>query len=485
MKTILTLIFTTFITVTLLAQNETDALRYSLSSHGGTSRFTSMSGAYGAIGADFSSLSQNPAGIGLYRKSELSFTPLISSTSTESAFGGKSNSDYRTAFSIANAGYVMSFNLNNTEGSALKQLQFGFGINRIASFNSRILVEGYNDENSLMTQYRNDADLAGTDRNNLSDFGAGLAYDVNLLYLDTNNVWQVDMPYGGLSQSKSVETHGGITETVFSTGANISEKLFVGMTLGFPHINYEEESRYTEKDADESSPFLKSFDRTEYLYTRGTGINFKLGFILKPIEFVRIGGAFHTPTAFYNMHDSYGATMTSYFDQPPLSNSNQTRFEESAPDGLYDYEIRTPLKAMGSLAFVIGKYGIVSADYEYIDYTTARLRASDYNFSEENSAIKDYFQSASNIRIGTEWKAGIFALRGGYNMYGSPYKGADKMGARTGYSFGFGIREKAYFVDFSFSHTSTELDYYIYNISPVAKNKVNSNAYSVTLGFRM
>ena len=52
------------------AQNDGDALRYSLIGFGGTARYISMGGAFGAIGADFSTLSTNPAGIGAYMKNE-------------------------------------------------------------------------------------------------------------------------------------------------------------------------------------------------------------------------------------------------------------------------------------------------------------------------------------------------------------------------------------------------------------------------------
>ena len=59
------------------AQNETDALRFSQTFPGGTARTIGMSGAFGAFGGDFSTLSINPAGIGVYRSSEFSITPAM------------------------------------------------------------------------------------------------------------------------------------------------------------------------------------------------------------------------------------------------------------------------------------------------------------------------------------------------------------------------------------------------------------------------
>jgi hypothetical protein len=487
MKKTFVMLISTLISFVLFAQNENDALRYSLINYSGTARFTGMSGAYGAVGADFSSLSQNPAGIGLYRKSEFSITPLLSSNNTQSKYLGNSNTDFRTTLYLANVGYVMSVKLNENNGSHLKQIQFGFGMNRMVMFNNRSIIDGLNNNNSLMLQYRDDADASGIDRSNLDNFGAGLAYDVKLLYADTNNVWQVDLPYGPMQQYKTVETRGGISETVLSAGTNFDDKLFLGMTFGFPHINYQEESTYTESDKDNLSPFLKSFQRTEYVNTKSSGFNFKFGFIYKPVEYIRIGGAFHTPTSYSNTTDTYGASMTADFDLPPLSNSNTTHFDASSPEGTYDYKITTPMRALGSLAVILGQYGLISADYEYVDYTTARLRANDYSFQSENNTIRSNFAAANNFRIGTEWKAGIYAFRGGYSMYGSPYKGESMsgLGSRTGYSFGFGIHEKAYFVDFSYNHTDSKDNYYIYGYAPESKNDYNSNSFSFTLGFRL
>ncbi len=487
MKKTLIFILTIILSVTLFAQNENDALRYSLINYGGTARFTGLSGAYGAIGADFSSLSQNPAGIGLYRKSEFSITPVLSTSNTQSNYFNNQNTDFRTTLYLANIGYVMTIKLNEDNGSHVKQVQFGFGMNRMAMFNNRMIIDGMNNNNTLMLQYRDDADLAGGGRSSLDDFGAGLAYDVNLLYQDSSNIWQVDLPFGPTQQTKTIETRGGTSETVLSAGTNFDDILFLGMTFGFPHINYHEESVYTEKDANNVSPYLKSFERTEYLDTKGSGFNFKFGFIYKPVEFIRIGGAFHTPTSYHNLQDSYGSSMTAYYDQPPLTTSNATKFDATSPDGTYDYSITTPLRAIGSIALIIGQHGLVSADYEYIDYSTARLRASDYSFLNENNTIRTSYAAANNFRIGTEWRAGIYAFRGGYNMYGSPYKGQNMsgLGSRTGYSFGFGIHEQAYFVDFSFNHVDSKDNYYIYGYAPASKNTYKSNTYGFTLGFRL
>ncbi|NCU36173.1 TonB-dependent receptor, partial [Candidatus Falkowbacteria bacterium] len=91
-----------------MAQNEEDVLRYSTPQIIGTARYVGMAGAYGAIGADFSSISTNPAGLGLYKKSEFTITPSINFSNTESAYQGTTMDDGRNRFALGNVGVVLT-----------------------------------------------------------------------------------------------------------------------------------------------------------------------------------------------------------------------------------------------------------------------------------------------------------------------------------------------------------------------------------------
>ena len=479
MKKILSFILTAFVSLSLFAQNENDALRYSLINYGGTARFSGLSGAYGAVGADFTSLSQNPAGIGLYRKSEFTVTPVFANNKTETRYLGEFHPDYRNTGYLGNIGYVYYQNMNGKAGP-LVSMQFGFGINMMTMFSNRMILSGFNNENSLMTTYVDDVNLNFSEAapKDWDEFGAGLAYDANLIFYDSlNQRWAADMEYGGIQQTKSVETRGSTNETVISAGANIADKLFLGITFAFPYIRYEETSKLTEDDTEDLNNYYSSFDRYEYVDTRGSGFNFKAGFIFMPVEFFRIGGAIHTATNYYNMSDTYSATMNSNFDFTEA-------YSEFSPIGYSDYELKTPMRAIGSVAVLLGKYGLISADYEYIDYSAASLRSFDYSYLNENDAIRAEYTSANNFRFGGELKYGIMALRGGYNIYGSPFRNSGSLGERTGYSFGLGVRDKAYFVDFAYNHSKTESNYYMYYSAPPSLNEIKTNAYSLTLGFR-
>lgn len=465
----------------LMAQNEVDALRYSRLNYSGTARSVAMGGAFGALGADFSTLSQNPAGIGLYKSSEVSFTPSLAITKTEATFNGTFRDDYKYTFNIGSLGIVMatSPNQGNTQ-SMWKNVQFGFGVNRLANFNNRILIDGYNTESSYLTPYLSDRGIAPQD---LGAYSSGLAYDADLMFLrnaEDSASWnyQIDLPDGGVNQRKSIESKGSLNEMVFTIGANYGDRLYLGATVGVPYIRYSETSTYTETDTEGNSDYFNSFTRTDNLETSGTGINFKFGLIYRATDFLRIGGAIHTPTFYTGMSDSWDASIKSHFD-------NGSSLTARSPQGYYEYELTTPMRAIASVGFIIGKAGLISADYEYVDYSTARLRAPDYDFNDENEAISTSYQKANNLRFGTEWRYGALSFRGGYNISANPYVyGSDA--TNSTYSLGLGIRDKNFYVDFAWAHSSMNEEYYLYSVNyvPPVDLKMMNDSFLMTIGIK-
>jgi hypothetical protein len=252
--------------------------------------------------------------------------------------------------------------------------------------------------------------------------------------------------------------------------------------MGIPRIRYTEESTYQEKADSVGSNGFKSYQLNQNLSTTGSGLNMKFGMIYKPIDWVRIGAAVHSPT-YYNMHDSWNSSMTSSFTG---INSFKSGTADS-PQGTFDYSLTTPMRAIGSLGFVIKKIGLINADYEYVDYSAARMSSSKYNFLNENTAIRDKYTQANNFRLGTEWRLHPMSVRAGVAYYGTPFKkGTGNDGARISYTAGFGFREENFFIDFAYVFTMTTENYYFYDAtitSPSVNNSKSSSAL-MTMGFK-
>jgi hypothetical protein len=472
----------TALSTSSIAQNAADALRYSRLNYSGTARFVAMGGAFGALGADFTSLSQNPAGIGLYKSSEISITPSLLMDKTEAVFNGSYREDSKYTFNVASVGIVMATNPSvQNPKSMWKNVQFGFGMNRMANFNNRMMIDGDNAVSSFLTPYRDES--SGIAPGDLGSFGAGLAYDADLLFL-RNSIdsatwnYQIDLPNGGVNQRKSFESEGSLNEMAFTFGANYGDKLYLGATVGVPFINYTETSSFTETDEEGNSDYFKSFTKSDYLETSGTGVNFKFGLIYRVTDWFRLGGAVHTPTFYSNMADSWNSSIRSNFD-------NGSSISVRSPEGYYEYELTTPMRVIGSVGFIIGKAGLISADYEFVDYSSAKMRANDYDFYDENEAIRTSYLSANNFRLGTEWRYGSLNFRGGYSLSANPYKYGTEA-VNTSYSLGLGIREKNFFVDLAWVHSQMDNEYYLYSVDYVdpVKTKQMGNLFSMTIGVK-
>jgi hypothetical protein len=477
MKKLNVLIALILLSAVTFGQNAMDALRYSNLTYSGTARFSGMSGAFSAVGADFSVLSTNPAGMGLFKTSDFTVTPSLYFSSTESEYFGNLRSDDSYAFNFNNLGVVLTMTYpNRLEEAGWRNVQFGFGVNRINDFHGRMFFEGFNPNNSMLTQMVADANLYGIPDGSITD----MAYQANLIFEDGGEYFS-DMQEGDVYQRQTSESSGAMNEMVFSVSGNYSDRLYVGVTLGMPIIRYYYDAVYTEEDSEGKNPYFQSMQFTESIETRGTGINGKFGLIFRATDFLRLGAAIHTPTYFGSMQDRWRYSMSSAFDS-----LYDNQYVDS-PYSEYNYEMVTPWRAMGGLAFIFGTNGMLSADYEYVDYSGAKLRPSG-EFYDQNQAISDTYTSQHKLRVGTEWRYGPFSFRGGYAYETSPYKDTEiNDAAVSSFSLGLGYRYQQFAMDLSFVQASSTQKYYPYYVSsnrPVVTNDISNTSIALTLGYK-
>ena len=479
------------IPVLLQAQNEVDALRYSQNFFGGTTRAYSMAGAFGALGGDFSSLSINPAGVGVYRSTEFTISPTLMYDKMEATFLGNRTLDSKYQFYLNNLGMVSTIKTNNENG--FKSITFGIGYNQLNNFHRNTLMHGRQEavagpvsslpppagvpSSSYLDNFVNNAN-----DNNWSDFYEELAWSTDLLPYDTDleEYWNdiAEAGYGQWQRHRITEK-GGIGEYAFSFGANYEDKLYMGATFGIHRLRYSRLIDHFEDDDQDMIGYLNSFSFIEDLETFGTGYTFKIGMIYRPINLIRLGAAFHIPT-FYKIREDFYTEMDATFDADPST-------YERAPLNTFDYWLRTPYRAIGSVAIQIPRLAVISVDYEFVDYTATYMDSRDYAFVDENQTIKNIYKPSSNIRAGAEVHLGAFYLRGGVAFYGSPYisneinsDAYDLLGAG-----GIGFRSENVFFDMGYSIRFNESTYYMYP-EEILGATLNSrkNMFMTTLGFR-
>lgn len=464
----------------VLAQNESDALRFSQTYSGGTARSMGLSGAFGALGGDASSLGINPGGIGVYRASEFTITTGVNYDAVNSGYLGNSYEDYKYKLNLSNLAYVYTYNTKKNTGWV--SASFGIGYNRLADFNRNISIIGRNATGSLLDEFVNNFNngLPNDDHFYYED----LAWATDVILKD-NNTGQFgsDYTYEGYGQTieKNIVTKGGIGEFDFSFGANYGHMVYLGATIGVQRVAYEEVNDHSEFDDKKTLEYLKSFSFREHFNAYGTGINFKIGTIIKPIDFLRIGLAVHTPT-FYSINSEFYTSMNSSFDQ-----GTPAEMDTTTTLAVSDFTLNTPFKAIGSLAFVFDKYGLFSLDYEFVDYTKARFRSDESNFNNQNTNIRTFYRTTANIRAGLEGRLGPFSARVGYGYYGSPYKdNPDYLNydySYHSYSAGLGVRGKSVFFDLAYVLNKSNEEHRLF-LNDIATLDIQQSKIMATLGFR-
>ncbi len=471
------------IALSVAAQNETDALRYSQISPTGTARFAALGGAFGALGSDFTTLSFNPAGIAFYRSSEISVTPSVFNSTSTADYLGTRTKDNKPNFNFGSIG-IVNTRIRNKEGNTYGWLNFNFaiGYNRLNSFQNSLSIQGRNFDHSIADAFASQA--YGTNYNDLSNsnsFDANLAWQTYVIDTIPGTTSNYKTPMGNYGQLQKLQstTRGSMGETVIAFGANYSNRLYLGATIGIPNIKYYSQKTYEETDDLDSIPNFTSMKYNQSMKTSGSGFNLKLGAIYRITDWVRVGAAFHTPT-YFRLTDTWTSDMSSRI--------YNTDFSASAPIGNFSYTLTTPLKAIASVGFIVGKAGLISADYEYVNYSTAKLNSSSYNFSTENTNVKDNYHATGNIRIGTEWRYKIFSARAGYAIYGSPYSKTFKLDNST-VSFGAGFRTKGFFMDAAYLMNFSKknrYNLYVLDATNAASAEVNnvSGSFMLTFGFR-
>jgi len=467
--------------LSLDAQNETQALRFSQYTPFGTARYAAQGGAIGALGADLTSMVTNPAGLAFYRSAEFSVTPSFYWVNTSSDFMGSVTEDSEFRFNLASMGMVNAMNTNQKSG--IVGAAFGFGYNTLVNFNKSTYTYGINDNSSLLDDF---AWHANADPDNLNPYYEQLAFDTYLMpYDETAEVYWHDMQLDGYGQqlARSSQESGYIGEYSFAGAFNFSNLLYFGATFGIHAVRYYEDIYHNETDYDNHVLDFDSFRFREFNSTRGWGLTGRFGMILRPMQILRVGASLHLPTYYWLTDEKY-TDMNSFWD----SGSGISDAFEGSPNGIYDYELQTPLRVDANASLILFKLATISFGYEYVDYGSAKLDAYDYNFFDENNQISQDLRAVNNFMAGAEFRFSTFYLRGGLQYYSSPYTATNNNTESWVYSGGFGVRSKLGYFDISYTHSNKTDVYGMYSYEPglneVSLNEINGNNIICTLGFK-
>ena len=480
----------------------------------GTARYVGMGGAMEALGADISTIGTNPAGLGLFRHSNLSVSGglLMQSNGKEFTNGNKTNA------SFDQIGGVYS-----TRTGAKSFLNFGFNYHKSKNFDYIL-----NAANSLNGSSQNKQSfikgLVGSEGNGGFYVDRDPKTNANVGYSDLNkksNAYtfsQIDYLYwntliptnnptkpydydGGKDYTFNRAHNGYIGNYDFSVSGNLNDRVYLGVTFGIKDVHYNAYSEYSEN--------LVSGARASVADNRsitGSGFDVTAGVIVRPIESspFRIGAYVKTPT----WYDLTTSNTTSLIDYRNYGAANNSKYVNNS----YDFKIWTPWKFGFSLGHTIGSSLALGATYEYEDYSRINTRINDGGYidywtgsyydssiadTQMNNHTREVLKAVSTLKLGVEYKPTTnLALRAGYNyvspMYisdGQKDPGLSSLGtsyasatdytnwkATNRFTLGVGYQIDKFNIDLAYQYSSQSGDFYPF--SNVKNININSTTYN-------
>lgn len=388
----------------------------------GTARYVGMGGAMGALGADISVIGNNPAGIGLFRKSNVSATMGLQ---IQDAKPG--NDDGRTVFSFDQMGFVASL-----DGQDGYRLNFAVNYQKKNNFNHSLFA-------SQDLYGLSQADMFAWVGNSTAHINSSNQYAFGSPFYDnlyTAGFFKENGPVGsannyfrnnnrGYTGYYYRDSWGWLNAFDVNISGAIEDRYYLGITLGINHLRYRQSASYEEVGA--SSYVLYQEQNLD-----GSGVNVKLGTIIRPFEesAFRFGVAIETPTWFTLKHNAWAGVS---FIQPSGTYSKPSYMND---DNYLEYNLYTPWKFRVSMASTVENYLAWDVEYEYSMNNWTKMGYPDeYSDPEGSGAIsmtKDRamndlthkaVQGVHNFRAGLELRpADEFAVRVGYNFYSRPFK---------------------------------------------------------------
>lgn len=503
----------------LHAQALGDALRYSETFPLGTARSLGVGNSMSALGADWSAVAANPAGLAAFRRNEFAITTagLISAADAptfqafatpntdEQVFGGASPgaaSDFE--FAIPQVSLVLT---RRPIGSKWTQFNFGLGVSQSNRFEERFGFEGElpGSITDIWLDAANGYALDGQGRrafdepqdggpaqfftNPFSTTDLQNFIDLDLAFLsgvlvpsDDNEVpeeYITDYDFYGRSDvyrpGTPITKRGTVTRTGrnaaidLSFGANYDEKLMVGATLALSRLRYESAFNYQEVDSGDDVEVFDQLDYNQFSTITGTGVQVRVGAIYRFSQAFRAGLAYHSPS-FINVEDSFDANLRYQFTDDEEPRDFGVQRPESA--AVLNYGFRSPSQYKASAAGLIGKRGFVSAELTYLNFGGASFGAPDDAFPEDVAAvdtlnldIEEVLQDAFQVRIGGEANLAPFKLRAGFQYVGAPLGDEDGV---LGLNAGVGFRRNRLGLDLGYQTLiRPERNFSPYNIEPV------------------
>ena len=438
------------------AQSMDEVLHFVRPELKGTARYVGMGGAFNALGGDFSAISDNPAAAAVYLNTEVGLTVNLLENENTANYFGNSNNVESESFVMDQFGVV--FVLLNNDGNDFTKLSLALNHQKERVYDNKFNAIGVNSNRSLDDYFLAFAngvpysDIKTYDDEELYDsyrflgdnrgfssqqaFLGFQSYIINPVELVDDNTQYVSNsnPQGQpVNHDFFVTQTGRNSKNSITLAGQYKQSLYLGVNLNSHETRLRRIYNLIENNYGSGSTFNYSEFENDLL-TTGEGFSFQIGLIYKPQKSVRMGLSYQSPI-WYQMTDELLQTIIT-------SKDNGTDTIDPQIINIYEYNFSTPSIFSGGLAYVFGTKGLISLQYDHINYqnTSFDIKNGDANFINQNKRIKNSLKSAGTLKLGAEYRIDRLSLRGGYFKQQSFNKSTQDIskGMSSGLSYDFG-----------------------------------------------
>ncbi len=477
----------------LSAQGLADVMRYSRQDPLGSARSMGMGGAMTGLGADLGAIWSNPAGLGLYRSSDLAFSLAVGAGGARTDYLGNRSVAAEPHIIVGQLGAALTMPLSHPD---FKRGTFAIGYSPLKDFHQRAEWSGETEGNSITEQFALQAQ--GTSFDSLwyyYPFDAELAWYTYMIDTLNGAVDQYAPAFSEdrVKQSLRRDRTGRMGETTIAFGTTYKEQLHMGLSIGIVSTEMERVDVYTESKMLGPSA-LEQLTLNDRLEISGSGAYWAFGLILQPSSSpLRFGWSYRSGTVL-SIDDFYQVDASAQF-------SGTGSFEAASPSSFVQYRIRTPRRHQLGLSWTVGKSAVLSLDYGRSDYADAEFTSNDFlvaDVAEIQRRIDTTLLEEQQFRGGLEFRLDdVWRLRcGGGFRTATADPLVDRFGTPDGslleesaealhWAFGGEYRNERWYAGATYRHTSSDDARRLYGLGPeVANGRTGLGMLMLTIGAR-
>jgi hypothetical protein len=487
----------------LYAQDISDAVRFSSDETKGTARFMGMSGAFGALGGDMSSISINPAGSAVFNDSHAAISLTNLDIDNRTNYFGTTNTSSNSTFDLNQAGFAFIFNNNNTS-SPWGKFALSIAYEQVRNYDNDFFISGRS--NTSIDRYFLES-AQGLRLDEISAFpgetiteayaeiGASFGYANQQAFLgfesyilepemddDANTLYFSNIAPGTFNQEYFYASRGYNGKLTVNAAIEYQDNLYLGINLNSHFIDYESSTFLFEENSNPGS-LVTEVEFENSLSTIGNGFSFQLGGIAKLSDVLRIGLTYDSPT-WYTISDETVQYVGALRDD-----NGSLIFETIDPQIINvfeDYKLQTPAKLSGSIALVFEKQGLLSFDYSRKNYGNMKFKpVGDPFFASQNNLISNNLKAANTYRIGGEYRHKMLSFRGGYKFEESPYENSDFYGNLKGFSAGLGINFGMTRLDIAYENSKRDINHQLYSVGLTETAQIDTENSNIVLSLSL